>query len=238
MNHFVILPPAPLKTASMCPLQPFRGMNGNGHRLALCGASWPLLCVCLLAAPSVCHHANKAESRSCFFGANLRLWPKCKSYNSCLCLCKGTYFITHYIAAASQKEGFFWKSYILTFLNCVNFSLLSLPFCKFFPLSPSLTPKRLNCSCWNNKSLITPPHCSEDMLILFLRWLHHRVNIDLPWPQKNTDPQANKTDGDVNLGGWEWGGVRWAGVSCSRECTALHYTYTVVTDSKAIIVDK
>lgn len=34
------------------------------------------------------------------------------------------------------------------------------------------------------------------MLILFLRWLRHRVNIDLPWPQKNTSPLAKKTDED------------------------------------------
>ena len=35
------------------------------------------------------------------------------------------------------------------------------------------------------------------MLILFLRWLRHGVNIDLPWPQKNTGPPVKKTDGDV-----------------------------------------
>lgn len=44
------------------------------------------------------------------------------------------------------------------------------------------------------------------MLILFLRWLRHGVNIDLPWPQKNTGPPVKKTDGGVCV--WErsvWG---------------------------------
>lgn len=115
----------------------------------------------------------------------------------------------------------YWHFYIWTVWTSLCCHCLSVPFSL---LSPPLTLKRLNCSCRNNKSLINPPHCSEDMLILFLRWLRHGVNIDLPWPQKNTDPQANKTDGDVNLDGWEWGGagVEWGGVGCSRECTALH----------------
>ena len=34
------------------------------------------------------------------------------------------------------------------------------------------------------------------MLILFLRWLRRGVNIDLPWPPKNTGPAVRKTDGD------------------------------------------
>lgn len=158
-----------------------------------------------------------------------------------MCVCLRTWIdVRIYGKITLYNDVFFisWRDYILTFLNWVNFSLLSLPFCELFLLSPSLTPKRLNCSCWNNKSLITPPHCSADMLILFLRWLHHRVNIDLPRPQKNTDPQANKTDGDVNLDGWESGGVRWGGVGLAVPGSALHYIYAAMTYSKAITVDK
>lgn len=162
------------KTALMCPLQPFRGMNGTGHRLALCGASWPVVCVCLLAAPSVCHHANKAGSRSVFFRADLRLQPKYKSYelyviaqdilhysfgrwflhrtSSFFCCChfnnSGWRQKLIHNSFMTWSSTFFkwtfcficWKDGTLTFshLNCVNFSLLSLPFCSLFSAIPIL----------------------------------------------------------------------------------------------------
>lgn len=81
----------------MCPLQPFGGMNSTGHRLALCGASWPAVCVCPLAAPSClspCQQSREPPNpfpseQTCGCNQNISLM-------NCSRCRRGTYFTTQF----------------------------------------------------------------------------------------------------------------------------------------------